>query len=139
VDEELQRFDDHMSHVRGLAPSTRKINLCFIRRLLFGQFGDQAVVISAILPDHIRQFVANQGKLCKVTTSISAPIFRSHGPAWRYAQHDHLSLGQLKVMSAIEQCRTATLGGHLLCCPACDHHEIACNSCRNRLCTSLKN
>lgn len=74
VDEELQRFDDHMNHVRGLAPSTRKSNLCFIRRLLLGQFGDQAVVISAILPDHIRQFVASQSKLCKVTTSISAPI-----------------------------------------------------------------
>lgn len=79
VDEELQRFDDHMNHVRGLAPSTRKTNLCFIRRLLLGQFGDQAVVISAILPDHIRQFVASQSKLCKVTTSISAPISALRG------------------------------------------------------------
>ena len=74
VDEELQRFDDHMKHVRGLAPSTRKINLCSIRRLLFGQFGNQVVVISAILPDHIRQFVASQSKLCKVSTSIGASI-----------------------------------------------------------------
>jgi site-specific recombinase XerD len=79
VDEELQRFDDHMNYVRGLAPSTRKTNLCFIRRLLLGQFGDQAVVISAILPDHIRQFVASQSKLCKVTTSISAPISALRG------------------------------------------------------------
>ena len=79
VDEELQRFDDHMNHVRGLAPSTRKTNLCFIRRLLLGQFGDQAVVITAILPDHIRQFVASQSKLCKVTTSISAPISALRG------------------------------------------------------------
>jgi len=63
-----------------------------------------------------------------------ADIFRAHGPAWRDAQHDHLSLGQLKVMSAIEQCRTATLGGHVLCCPACEHEEIAYNSCRNRHC-----
>ena len=63
-----------------------------------------------------------------------ADIFRSHGPAWRDAQHNHLSLGQLKVMSAIEQCRTATLGGHVLCCPACDHQDIAYNSCRNRHC-----
>ena len=68
MDEELPRFDDHMNHVRGLAPSTRKTNLCFIRRLLLGQFGNQAVVISAILPDHMRQFVAGQSKLCKVTT-----------------------------------------------------------------------
>jgi len=74
VDEELRRFDDHMNHVRGLAPKTRKTNLCFIRRLLFGQFGDQAVVISAILPDHIRQFVASQSEFCKVPASISAPI-----------------------------------------------------------------
>jgi len=79
VDEELQRFDDPMNHVRGLAPSTRKTNLCFIRRLLLGQFGDQAVVISAILPDHIRQFVASQSKLCKVTTSISVPISALRG------------------------------------------------------------
>ncbi|MDT4330712.1 IS91 family transposase [Methylomonas sp. MS20] len=63
-----------------------------------------------------------------------ADIFRAHGSAWRDAQHDHLSLGQLKVMSAIEQCRTATLGGHVLCCPACQHQDIAYNSCRNRHC-----
>lgn len=63
-----------------------------------------------------------------------ADIFRSHGPAWRQTQQSHLSLGQLKVMSAIEQCRSAALGGHVLHCPACDHHEIAYNSCRNRHC-----
>jgi len=63
-----------------------------------------------------------------------AEIFRAHGPAWRQAQQTHLSLGQLKVMSAIEQCRTSTLGGHMLHCPACEHDEIAYNSCRNRHC-----
>jgi len=63
-----------------------------------------------------------------------ADIFRAHGPAWRQAQHGHLSLGQLKVMSAIEQCRSATLGGHVLACPACAHTQIAYNSCRNRHC-----
>jgi hypothetical protein len=63
-----------------------------------------------------------------------ADIFRIHGPAWRQTQHAHLSLSQLKVMSAIEQCRTAALGGHVLRCPACDHLEIAYNSCRNRHC-----
>ncbi len=63
-----------------------------------------------------------------------ADIFRAHGPAWRNAQQTHLSLGQLKVMSAIEQCRTATLGGHALYCPACEHQDIAYNSCRNRHC-----
>lgn len=74
VDEELRRFDDHMNPVRGLAPKTRKTNLCIIRRLLFGQFSDRAVVISAIQPDHIRQFVASQSEFCKVPASISAPI-----------------------------------------------------------------
>jgi hypothetical protein len=63
-----------------------------------------------------------------------ADIFRAHGPVWRNAQHAHLSLGQLKVMSAIEQCRSAALGGHALHCPACGHDEIAYNSCRNRHC-----
>ena len=62
-----------------------------------------------------------------------ADIFRAHGPAWRERQHGHLSLGQLKVMSAIEQCRSAALG-HVLRCPACGEVEIAYNSCRNRHC-----
>ena len=63
-----------------------------------------------------------------------ADIFRLHGPAWRQAQHAHLSLGQLKVMSAIERCRSAALGGHVLRCEACAHDQIAYNSCRNRHC-----
>jgi hypothetical protein len=63
-----------------------------------------------------------------------ADIFRAQGPAWRATQQGHLSLGQLKVMSAIEQCRSAALGGHVLHCPACAHDEIAYNSCRNRHC-----
>lgn len=63
-----------------------------------------------------------------------ADIFRTHGPAWRNQQAGHLSRGQLKVMSAIEQCRTAALGGHALHCDACNHEEISYNSCRNRHC-----
>ncbi|MEN8133409.1 MAG: IS91 family transposase [Pseudomonadota bacterium] len=63
-----------------------------------------------------------------------ADIFRAHGPAWRRVQAGHLSLGQLKVMSAIERCRSAALGGHVLHCPACEHTQIAYNSCRNRHC-----
>ena len=61
-----------------------------------------------------------------------ADIFRRHGAAWQ--QTERLSLGQLKVMSAIEQCRTAALGGHALRCDACGHTEMAYNSCRNRHC-----
>jgi len=63
-----------------------------------------------------------------------ADIFRSHGPGWRQANAGHVSLGQLKVMSAIESCRTATLGGHVAACEKCDHIHIAYNSCRNRHC-----
>ena len=63
-----------------------------------------------------------------------ADVFRAHGPAWRQAQHAHLSLGQLKVMSAIEQCRSAALGGHVLRCEGCEQVTIAYNSCRNRHC-----
>jgi hypothetical protein len=63
-----------------------------------------------------------------------ADIFRTYGAAWRQAQQGHLSIGQLKVMSAIEQCRSAALGGHVLRCNGCDHVEIAYNSCRNRHC-----
>ena len=63
-----------------------------------------------------------------------ADIFRAHGPAWRRAQAGHVSLGQLKVMSAIERCRTAALGGHVARCEECDHIHIAYNSCRNRHC-----
>ncbi len=63
-----------------------------------------------------------------------ADIFRDRGPAWRQAQAGHLSLGQLKVMSAIERCRCAALGGHLLRCESCEQTQIAYNSCRNRHC-----
>jgi len=63
-----------------------------------------------------------------------ADIFRAHGPAWRHSQQGHLSLSQLKVMSAIEQCRSAALGGHVLHCTACEQTEISYNSCRNRHC-----
>ena len=69
-----------------------------------------------------------------MSTLEVADIFRAHGPAWRHAQAGHLSLGQLKVMSAIERCRSAALGGHVLQCKACDHIQIAYNSCRNRHC-----
>jgi hypothetical protein len=63
-----------------------------------------------------------------------ADIFRDHGPAWRQANVGHVSLDQSKVMSAIENCRTAALGGHVLRCENCSHIEIAYNSCRNRHC-----
>jgi ssDNA-binding Zn-finger/Zn-ribbon topoisomerase 1 len=63
-----------------------------------------------------------------------ADIFRVHGSAWRQANAGHVSLDQLKVMSAIESCRTAALGGHVARCEKCSHTLIAYNSCRNRHC-----
>ena len=61
-----------------------------------------------------------------------ADIFRDHGAAWRGANAGHVSLDQLKVMSAVERCRTAALGGHVARCEDCAHEHIAYNSCRNR-------
>jgi hypothetical protein len=63
-----------------------------------------------------------------------ADVFRDHGPAWRQANAGHVSLDQLKVMSAIERCRTAALGGHVERCEDCAYTNIAYNSCRNRHC-----
>ena len=63
-----------------------------------------------------------------------ADIFRNRGPAWRQANAGHVGLEQLKVMSAIESCRTAALGGHVARCEDCAYTTIAYNSCRNRHC-----
>ena len=65
-----------------------------------------------------------------------ADIFRDHGRVWRDANRGHVSLQQMKVMSAIERCRTAALGGHVARCEngACSHTVISYNSCRNRNC-----
>jgi hypothetical protein len=65
-----------------------------------------------------------------------AEIFRDHGPAWREANRGHISLEQMKVMTAIERCRTAALGGHIARCEndGCAYTVIAYNSCRDRHC-----
>ncbi len=63
-----------------------------------------------------------------------ADILRKYGSAWRRAHTGHVSLDQLKVMSAIEACRTEALGGHVAACTKCDHQHIAYNSCKNRHC-----
>jgi Putative transposase/Transposase zinc-binding domain len=63
-----------------------------------------------------------------------ADILRVHGEAFRQAHAGHLSLGQLKVMSAIEACRTAELGGHVARCDDCQRLAVSYNSCRNRHC-----
>jgi len=63
-----------------------------------------------------------------------ADIFRAAGPAYRTTHAGHLSLHQLKIMSAVEHCRTAALGGHVEACTDCGHWRVAYNSCRNRHC-----
>jgi putative transposase/transposase-like zinc-binding protein len=66
-----------------------------------------------------------------------ADIFRAEGASYRFDQAGHLGLTQLKVMSAIENCRTAALGGHVDGCDDCGHVRVAynsCNSCRNQHC-----
>ena len=63
-----------------------------------------------------------------------ADVFARHGADWRRANAGHVSRAQLQVMSAIEQCRSAALGGHVERCEECGHSRIAYNSCRNRHC-----
>ncbi|MFM0455958.1 transposase zinc-binding domain-containing protein, partial [Paraburkholderia nemoris] len=63
-----------------------------------------------------------------------ADILHRHGPAYRYLHADSLDREQRRVMRAIEQCRTAALGGHVEQCDACGHQRIAYNSCGNRHC-----
>ena len=63
-----------------------------------------------------------------------ADVFREHGPAWRRDHAGQVSLAQLKVMSAIEACRTDALGGHVAACTKCGRQHVAYNSCKNRHC-----
>ena len=65
-------------------------------------------------------------------------VFRRYGPAYRTAHAPRLSRSQRRVMSAIERCRTAALGGHVEQCESCHHQRIAYNSCRNRHCAKCQ-
>ena len=69
-----------------------------------------------------------------------ADILRDHGPAWREANRGHVSLDQLKVMRAIERCRTVALGGHVARCEnaACGHTLISYNSCRKQALSEVR-
>lgn len=69
-----------------------------------------------------------------MSTLEVADIFRTRGQSWREAYQGHINRVQYKVMHAIEQCRSAALGGHVLHCPDCGQDQIAYNSCRNRHC-----
>lgn len=79
VDEELRHFGEDMNHVRGLAPRTRSQYLCVVGRLLFDQFADSAVVISAIKPDDVRKFVVRQSALCHNPVSLGMTVSALRG------------------------------------------------------------
>src|ERR1700730_1192866 len=61
-------------------------------------------------------------------------VFRRYGEAYRQQHTGSLSLAQLRVMTAIERCRTAALGGHIEQCDQCRYERHAYNSCRDRHC-----
>lgn len=63
-----------------------------------------------------------------------ADVFRRYGAAYREQHGASMSTGQRRVMTAIEVCRTAALGGHLERCDDCGHERNAFNSCRDRHC-----
>src|SRR6202034_4944364 len=75
----------------------------------------------------------DRGRMARPPLEVS-DVFRAHGAAWRKGNAGHVSLGQLKVMSAIETCRTAALGGHVERCEKCAHSQISYNSRRHPHC-----
>jgi len=79
VDEELRRYDAYMEHVRGLAPKTREIALRIVGRLLTSRFGDAAIDITAIEPDQVRDFFAQQAKLYSKPASAGTVIASLRG------------------------------------------------------------
>jgi hypothetical protein len=63
-----------------------------------------------------------------------ADVFRCYGADYRLQHGASMSMAQRRVMTAIEVCRTAVLGGHLEQCDQCGHQRIAYNSCSDRHC-----
>ena len=90
VDEEVRRYDEHMDHVRGLAPRTRSSALRIVGRLLTERFGDNAIDISAITPEHVRRFFAEQATLYSKPAGASCVVSSLRG-YFRY----RASLGDL--------------------------------------------
>jgi integrase/recombinase XerC len=79
IDEELRRFDDHMNHVRGLAPARRSMYLCTVRRLLLEQFGSRPVVLSAVMPEDVRRFVTGRRELYSTPGSAGSLVSALRG------------------------------------------------------------
>src|SRR5712692_4178375 len=68
-----------------------------------------------------------------------ADIFRRYGPEYRAKFADHMPPSHLKAMTAIEQCRTEALGGHVYQCTECGDLEYSYHSCKNRHCPKCQN
>jgi site-specific recombinase XerD len=99
VDEELRRFDEHMDHVRGLAPRTRRTTLRIVRELLWRRFRDRPVVVSAITPEHVRHFFARQSERYRAPASAGALVSALRGYfRFRAAAGDPVS-GLISVLS----------------------------------------
>src|SRR5581483_10143109 len=117
----------------------RKVDVRLIQVLLGHKKIETTTIYTHVATDLLREVVSPLepipplGAVARAALEV-ADMFRAYGPAWRREQRGHLSLGQLKVMSAVEQCRSSALGGHVLRCSSCDHSRIAYNSCRNRHC-----
>lgn len=79
VDEELRRFDEHMDHVRGLAPRTRRAALRIVREFLRRRFGDRPVVIAAIKPEQVRTCFVRLTERCHATESLGAVVSALRG------------------------------------------------------------
>jgi integrase/recombinase XerC len=79
TDEELRRFDDYMNLARGLAPTTRCQCRRTVGRLLREQFGERPVVIAAITPEELRQFVARQSERYRTPASLAAVVSALRG------------------------------------------------------------
>ena len=79
MDEELRRYDEYMDHVRGLAPKTRGMALAHRAAAAAARFGDGAIDIAAIKPEHVRRFFAQQAKLYSKPASAGAVVAALRG------------------------------------------------------------
>lgn len=90
MDDELNRYGDYMERVRGLAANTRTLVLRTVRRFLISRFGDYAIDIAAIKPEHVRRFFAQEAKLYSKPASAGTAVAALRG-YFRY----RASLGDL--------------------------------------------
>jgi integrase/recombinase XerC len=78
VEEELNRFDDYLESVRGLAPKTRRAALRVVREFLWKRFGDRPVVFSSIKPEHVRSTFVRLTERCRAPASAGVVVSALH-------------------------------------------------------------